>query len=131
MPPRPRLLTPAQALERERKLLARKERNRASAALHRERKNQTIDTLTQRVDELLTENRRLKALASENRELRAALAELKKSKESIATLSPLNPSPQLSTKSVNAVVASVLLSGATVSMQCMCELKLIHQSHRC
>jgi len=98
MPSRPRLLTPAQALERERKLLARKERNRASAALHRERKNQTIDTLTQRVDELLTENRRLKALASENRELRAALAELKKSKESIATLSPLNPSPQLSTK---------------------------------
>jgi len=91
-------LTPAQALERERKLLARKERNRASAALHRERKNQTIETLTKRVDELLAENRRLKALASENRELRAALVEHKKSNESIATLSPPKPSPRLSPK---------------------------------
>ena len=66
-----------------------------SAALHRERKNQTIETLTKRVDELLAENRRLKALASENRELRAALVEHKKSNESIATLSP-KPSPRLS-----------------------------------
>ena len=51
-------MTAAQARERERKLIARKERNRASAAAHRERKNATIDELTVQVNKLQEENRR-------------------------------------------------------------------------
>jgi len=73
MPPR-KPLTAAQLRERERKLVARKERNRASAAAHRERKNATIERLTAEVNQLKEQNFSLQALAEENRQLRAALA---------------------------------------------------------
>jgi hypothetical protein len=73
MPPR-KPLTAAQLRERERKLVARKERNRASAAAHRERKNSTIERLTAEVNQLKEENVSLQALAEENRQLRTALA---------------------------------------------------------
>ena len=91
MPPR-KPLTAAQARERERKLIARKERNRASAAAHRERKNATIDELTIQVNKLQEENRRLQALAEENRQLRAALAAQASSVEVEAPPQP--PVPQ-------------------------------------